>query len=171
MPEATQDHDQAETLKVEVIIPGHEPRTTTELFRRSRAQLLAECPWCAICGATAEESGHPLEAHHHPIERSLANMVDWGRFADDAKRGLWGDKAAAFDWSAFHPDQWETFVDDMTVNGLMLCKAHHTGGDEGIHALPFPLWIAQRYGREGYRFSAVEIIHHHDEADHAQKTA
>jgi hypothetical protein len=67
----------------------------------------------------------------------------------------------AFDWSAFdaEPDPYR-FVDDMTVNGLLLCKAHHTGTDEGIHAMPHPLWVAQRYAREGYRFSPTETIHH-----------
>ena len=23
-----------------------------------------------------------------------------------------------------------------------------------------PVWLAQRYGKEGYQFSAIEIIHH-----------
>jgi hypothetical protein len=29
-----------------------------------------------------------------------------------------------------------------------------------MHALPFPIWIAQKYGKEGYQFSATEVIHH-----------
>jgi predicted restriction endonuclease len=57
---------------------------------------------------------------------------------------------------------WTQFVDDMTVNGMLLCKAHHIGKDEGMHALPFPIWVAQKYGKEGYQFSAVEIIHHQE---------
>ncbi|UNJ99715.1 hypothetical protein [Ralstonia sp. RRA.1] len=54
------------------------------------------------------------------------------------------------------------FVDDMTVNGLLLCKQHHTGKDAGIHDMPFPLWIAQRYAIEGYQFTPNEVIHHAD---------
>ncbi|MFX8262654.1 hypothetical protein ABTL46_22620, partial [Acinetobacter baumannii] len=48
-----------------------------------------------------EESGHPLEAHHHPIERSLANLINWERVAAQAKAGECGARAAAFDWDGF----------------------------------------------------------------------
>lgn len=155
-----QQHVEKETLAVEVNIPGHDPRVTTELFRKSKLALIARDGGnCWICGCTEAEVG-PLEAHHYPIERSLANMVDWPRFIRDAKLGAWGPHAQAFDWDGFTPDQWETFVDDMTVNGLLLCKKHHTGKDEGIHAMPHPLWVVQRYALEGYKFSDVEVIHH-----------
>lgn len=161
MSDVTQTHEEQETLAVDVLLPGHAPRTTTALFVHSKILLLErEGARCFVCGATAASSGHPLEAHHHPIERSLANMIDWKRFASDCKRGEWGKYAQAFAWDAFDPDDPYSFVDDMTVNGLVLCKAHHTAKNEGIHDLPFPLWIAQKYGLEGYRFTSTEIIHH-----------
>lgn len=161
MSDVTQVHEERETLAVDVLLPGHEPRTTTSLFSHSKRALVErEGGRCFICGETAESSGHPLEAHHHPIERSLANMIDWGRFAADCRAGHWGPHAQAFDWSKFDSADPYTFVDDMTVNGLLICKAHHTGKNEGIHDLPFPLWIAQKYGLEGYRFTSTEIIHH-----------
>lgn len=165
-----QQHEETETLHVEVNIPGHDPRATTSLFRRTRQALIDRVgARCYVCGATAEASGHPLEAHHHPIERSLMNMIDWPRFAADARAGMWGPAAAAFDWNRFDPAHPESFVDDMTVNGLLLCKAHHTGQDEGMHTLPFPLFIAQRYGMAGYQFSRAEIIHHYEQEEgHAQ---
>ena len=47
----------------------------------------------------------------------------------------------------------------MSVNGLLLCKKHHTGKDEGIHDLPHPLWIWQKYAPEGCKMSDVEVIH------------
>jgi hypothetical protein len=154
-------HPEKETLVVEVNIPGHEPRVTTQLFHHTRQKLIdRENGRCWVCGRTAQESGHPLEAHHHPIERSLANMIDWDRFKADCLIGIWGNAARDFDWDRFDPSDPYTFVDDMTVNGELLCREHHTGRDEGKHDLPFPLWIAQRYGREGYRFSDIEIIHH-----------
>lgn len=56
------------------------------------------------------------------------------------------------------------FVDDMTVNGRLLGKQYHTGTDEGVHALPEPVWLAQKYMVEGYRFSDIEVIHHAQEA-------
>lgn len=157
----TQIHEEKETLVVEVNIPGHEARTTTTLFLHSKKTLIArEGGRCFICGGTAETTGHPLEAHHHPVERSLANMVDWALFMSECEAGMWGPHAQAFDWSKFDPADPYSFVDDMTVNGLLLCKAHHTGKDEGIHDMPYPLWIAQKYGQEGYQFSDVEVIHH-----------
>lgn len=157
----TQIHEEKETLVVEVNIPGHEARTTTTLFLHSKKTLITREGWrCFICGGTAETSGHPLEAHHHPVERSLANMIDWDLFRSECQAGMWGAHAQGFDWSKFDPADSYTFVDDMTVNGLLLCKAHHTGKDEGIHDMPYPLWIAQKYGQDGYQFSDVEVIHH-----------
>lgn len=157
-------HEQKETLVVDVNIPGHEERTTTPLFLHSKKALIArEGGRCFICGRTAEESGHPLEAHHHPVERSMSNMIDWDLFRSECQAGFWGAHAMSFDWSKFDPADPYSFVDDMTVNGLLLCKAHHTGKDEGIHDMPYPLWIAQKYGKEGYQFSPTEVIHHEKE--------
>lgn len=148
----TDTHEEKQTLTVDVNIPGHEPRKTTALFERTKRLLIErEGGRCYVCGRTAEEAGHPLEAHHHPVERSLANMIDWGLV-----KPLFPD----YDWSRFDEADPMSFVDDMTVNGLLLCKAHHTGKDEGIHALPYPLWVAQRLGKEGYQFSDLEVIHH-----------
>jgi hypothetical protein len=155
----TQAHTERESLSVEVNIPEHEDRKTTALFARTRKLLIErEGGRCYICNATAEQSGHPLEAHHHPIERSLAEMIDWGRFKLDAQSGFWGKHIQAFEWDNF--TDWVQFVDDMTVNGMLVCKAHHIGKDEGLHTMPFPLWIAQKYAKEGYAFSSLEVIHH-----------
>lgn len=154
-------HEEVETLKVDVNIPGHEPRTTTALFTHSKKRLIdRDGGRCYVCQCTAEESGHPLEAHHHPIERSFANMIDWTLFRIDCEAGMWGPHAQAFNWDSFSPDDPYLFVDDMMVNGMLLCKAHHTGKDEGIHDLPGPIWLAQKYGKEGYQFSTIEVIHH-----------
>lgn len=150
----TEDHEHKMTYEVEVNIPGHEDRVTTSLFTRTRKVLLeSKGARCFICNRTAEEAGHPLEAHHHPIERSLANMVDWDLVKLDFPH---------FDWSKFDPANPYTFVDDMTVNGLILCKDHHIGKNEGIHMMPYPLWIIQRYGKEGYQYTEEYQIHHAD---------
>jgi hypothetical protein len=151
-------HAEKATLEVSVNIPGHDPRTATPLFRRSRLHLLArEGGRCWVCGCTAEQSGHPIEAHHYPIERCFAGMIDWSSGARIRK------DFPHFAWGSFDESDPILFVDDMNVNGRLLCKAHHTGKDEGVHALPEPVWLAQRYGKEGYRFSDVEIIHHAQE--------
>lgn len=159
MSAVTQDHEQRESLAIDVIVPGHEPRKTTALFERTRKALIArEGGRCWVCGQTQAETGHPPEAHHHPLERAFAEMVDWS--AGSAIR----QQFPHFDWAAFDadpsPERIYRFVDDMTVNGLLLCPQHHTGVDAGIHRLPYPDFLAQKYGREGYRFSPTEVIHH-----------
>ena len=135
-------HDSKETLTVDVFIPGHEERTTTSLFHRTRLQLIERDKVCYVCGRSPEEAG-PLEAHHHPIERSFANMIDWLLVSRDFPGLGSADK-----------------IDNMLLNGMLLCKDHHTHNNEGIHSMPYPIWIAQRYGKEGYKFSDIEIIHH-----------
>lgn len=156
MTHVTEVHEEKNTLAVDVFIPGHEPRgSATALFTRTRKHLLErDGGRCWVCGCTAEESGHPIEAHHYPIERSFAEMVDWSEGSQIRK------DFPGFGWGSFDESNPYSFVDDMNVNGRLLCKSHHIGKDEGVHALPEPVWLAQRYGREGYQFSAVEIIHH-----------
>lgn len=151
-------HAEKETLSVEVNIPAHAERTATALFIKSRKHLLErEGGRCFICNQTEAETGHPIEAHHYPIERSLAEMINWSEGAQIRK------DFPSFAWGSFDEKDPYFFVDDMNVNGLLLCKGHHIGKDEGIHDMPHPLWIAQRYGKEGYQFSGVEIIHRDQE--------
>jgi len=157
----TETHEVKETLVVEVNVPGHDARVATSLFKRTKKLLIErDGERCYVCNRTPEQSGHPLESHHHPIERSMANMIDWTLFMKDAKAGKSGPHAQAFDWDKFDPNDPMTFVDDQTVNGILLCKDHHTGMNQGIHDMPYPLWIAQKYGKEGYVFSDHEVIHH-----------
>jgi hypothetical protein len=155
----TEVHEEKNTMQVCVNIPGHAPRTATALFAKSRLHLLErDGGRCWVCGCTAAETGHPIEAHHYPIERSFAEMIDWST-GSQIRRDF-----PNFGWGSFDEADPYTFVDDMNVNGRLLCKAHHIGHDEGVHALPEPVFLAQRYGREGYQFSTIEIIHHHQEA-------
>lgn len=163
-------HDLKETLTVDVNIPGHDPRSATPLFEHTRKLLLERDGACWVCGAKEGEQG-PLEAHHHPIERCFADMIDWNLVKQDALAGELGltqkqrDAAKAFDWEGFMnkiPLDPYVFVDNMLVNGVLLDKAHHILTDEGIHALPFPTFLASKYGKSGYVFSKVEVIHHGD---------
>lgn len=159
MAKVEQDHELSETLTVDVITPGHEPRKTTELFRKSKDELKASQhpPCCWICGRTEAELGAPLEAHHDGIERSFAEgEIDWERVKADFPN---------HDWSTFDAADPYTFVDDMSPNGqgLLLCKEHHTGKDTGIHNIPFPLWRLQRYLKDGAKWSPNIVIHHDPE--------
>ncbi len=176
MTAVTQDHEQRETLDVDYNIPGHDARgAASALFTRTRKVLIErEGGKCWLSGLTAAELG-PLEAHHYPIERCFAEGFDWPRFSNDCKFGLWGPHAQAFGWDAFFagavpdasgrlmPIDPYLFVDDMTVNGRLLGKQYHTGKDEGVHMLPEPIWLAQKYMVEGYQFSGAEVIHHAQE--------
>ncbi len=147
-----QQHEEKETLTVEVNIPGHDPRTETSLFERTRKALIERDGGCWICGRTALESGAPLEAHHFGIERSFAEApIDWDKVKADFPR---------FDWQSFDPANPYVFVDDMVSQGLLLCAEHHRGKDAGIHAIPWPLFIMQRYLKDGYKFSDLEVIEH-----------
>lgn len=157
----TAAHEEKETLSVEVEIPEHADRgAATPLFTRTKKILVERVGGrCFVCDGNEAEVG-PLQAHHYPIERSLATAWDWPRFIADCKAGRWGVYCQAFHWEGFEPSSNPyQFVDDMSVNGLLLCEKHHIGKDEGIHTLPHPLWIFQKYAAEGYKMSDIEIIH------------
>lgn len=143
-------HVEKETLSVEVNLPTHDQRGNgSPLFERTRKQLIARDEGCFICGSKSQ-----LEAHHSPVEWSFALAVDFG------PESIIRKDFPLFDWATFDSADPYTFVDDMTVNGKLLCKTHHVGKDCGIHALPHPIWVIQRYIKEGYQFSDIEIIHH-----------
>lgn len=153
MSDVAEIHELKETLSVDIEVPGHDPRVTTPLFTKSRLHLIERDKCCWICGAPHSKAA-PLQAHHFPVERSMAEMINWSEGSIIRK------DFPSFGWGSFDEANPYTFVDDMNVNGLLLCEAHHIGKDEGIHDLPHPLWVAQRYGKDGYKFSGFEIIHH-----------
>ena len=163
----TDTHEEKETLVVDVLLPGHEARgSASALFIRTKKALAArDGNRCWMSGQTPEEAG-PLEAHHFPIERSTAMGIDWALVRADCDAGEFGltkgqrQAANAFDWTDFDPADPYSFVDNMLVTGVLLAKRFHTAKDSGIHAMPHPLWIFQKYAREGYQFSASEVIHH-----------
>jgi hypothetical protein len=149
----TQAHELKQTLTVDVLTPAHEARTTTRLFELSKRQLMKreDPPRCWICRRTADEVG-PLEAHHAGIERSFAEgEIDWEIVKQDFPH---------YDWTHFDPANPYSFVDDMEAQGILLCKVHHTGKGTGIHTLPYPLFVLQRYLKDGVQFTPAEVIHH-----------
>ncbi len=148
----TETHEEKETLVIDVELPGHDPRKASALFERTRKQLLQKTDRCWICGRTAEEAGHPLEAHHTGIEFSFMTApIDWKRVAEDFP---------TFDWHNFDESKPGDFVDNMLAQGLILCKDHHTHPETGIHTVPWPLFVMQRYLKDGYKFNDLEVIHH-----------
>ena len=163
MSDDTAAHVEKATDQWDVIIAEHKPRgSATALFEKTRNALeLQEGGRCWLSGMTAEESGHPLEAHHYPVERCFAEagMVDWDLFKKQALAGDYGPRVQSFDWANFDPANWETFVDDMRYNGRLLAKQHHIMVDTGIHNIPHPIWLAQRFVKDGVQYNHLEKIH------------
>jgi hypothetical protein len=56
----------------------------------------------------------------------------------------------AFNWDevAENPD---IFVDS-PQNMIVLCKTHHISAKKGIHNVPFPNWVLQKYPKQGFEF-------------------
>ena len=69
----TAAHEEKETLSVEVEIPEHADRgAATPPFLRTKKILMERVGGrCYVCNGAEAEVG-PLQAHHCPVERSLA---------------------------------------------------------------------------------------------------
>ena len=150
-------------IKYNVYIPAHNEREDTSLYIKTRKLLIVRDKTCFMCQRNASQCASPLEAHHHPIMRSMTNMVDWDRFIKQAQAGAWGTNIQKFNWDKFNKNEPYTFVDNMLFNGMLLCKDHHRGVNTGIHVLPYPLFIAQAFAKEGYKFSDNVVIDHGDD--------
>jgi hypothetical protein len=157
----TQVHKESATITYSVNLPGHEERTATATFERTRKQLIErEGDRCWICGRTSAEVGKAHEGHHSPLEWCITDAVDWNIVKAICAAGEWGntnaqrEAAKAFDWSTFDETHPETFVDNMLVNGWLLCKEHHVGKGTGVHWFVHPLWVAQRFVKDGFTFVA-----------------
>lgn len=157
----TDAHEEKKTLTVVYNVEAHADRRETALYENSREKLFKHTPVvifqndpgrCFICQRTQEEVGAPLQSHHFGIERCFAEApILW----DLVKRDF-----PSFPWRDFNEKNPYTFVDDMSAQGLLLCEEHHIGKDTGIHNVPFPLWIMQRYLAPGYKLSDFEIVEH-----------
>ncbi len=130
-------HSRNRTVRVREWYPAHAPRRDDPhyaAFRRVRLRLaLAGKLVCWRCGATGA-AGAPIELHHAYVEWALQNGIDVARLA------------------ALHPEfditDRESFLAWVNSEGnlLPLCVRCHRG-EEAIHALPYPTWLAGRYFR------------------------
>ena len=131
------EHEVKETLTVDIFYPDHPPRVESQTFRKTKHHLIniMDTP-CWVCGTKEKR-----EVHHFNAEWADSDAVDW-----DKMRLLHPD----FPWSTFeHP---EDFIDS-EYNMMVLCEAHHRGKDEGIHMLPYPIWIIQRECLHDFEFA------------------
>ena len=132
--------------------PFHEKRIESSIYRKSRKEMI-HLP-CFICGKFKGDDDTSVEAHHFYIEKSASNAIDWikfGIFANNLYNFQTGEKIGdKFIWEEVRKNP-EIFVDSK-YNMIILCKEHHTSGKFGIHHVPFPEWILQRFPVEGFKF-------------------
>lgn len=76
--------------------------------------------------------------HHFHVEWAMTEGVDW-----DMMRKL----HPGFDWASFKEPV--DFVDS-PYNMMVLCEKHHRDEAHGIHSLPYPVWIMQKYKKQDY---------------------
>lgn len=130
-------HDQKITLHIVEHYPSHEPRAGDPHYHffnaaRARLQKLGKL----TCWVGNHECAGQIELHHDKVEFALANGVDVARFAKlYPEFGIIGD---------------DDFLRAIESEGNLtpLCKRHHTG-NLGIHCLPYPVWLPQRFYRLG----------------------
>jgi hypothetical protein len=145
------EFDEMVKYKHKTHFPKHEPRKVSPIYRRTHLNM-KHMP-CFICGKTNKKDNIHVETHHFYIEKAGENAIDWkvfGEFADKCYNIQTGESLAQFDWSvvATNPD---LFVDS-EQNMIILCKQHHTSGKYGIHHVPFPDWILQKFPKDGFQF-------------------
>lgn len=135
--------------------PTHEKRVDSAIYKKTHHELchVRDFP-CFICGKTHHKNGISLETHHFYCEKAAENAIDWhefGKFAQTCYNIQTGECIGdKFDWTevAKNPD---IFVDS-PYNMIVLCKEHHISGNKGIHHVPFPDWILQKYPLHDFQF-------------------
>jgi hypothetical protein len=130
-----------------VYYPPHAPRKNSNIYNKTHAQMKTQP--CFVCGRTNADGIH-VETHHYYCAKAFQNAYDWKKFGQFAQtcytpQGL--RLGPLFDWDEVAADP-DMFVDS-PHNMIVLCKEHHTSGGKGIHHVPFPDWIAQKFAKEG----------------------
>lgn len=132
--------------------PVHEKRTETSIYRKTRKEM-SHLP-CFICGRMKGDNNTSLETHHFYIEKAATNAIDWekfGVFAKNTHHIQTGENIGEkMDWKKVESNP-DLFVDSRH-NMIVLCKQHHTSGNTGIHHVPFPDWISQKFAVDGFQF-------------------
>lgn len=139
-------HEIKRALYEDYSVPAHEPRTASNLYTQTHHDLVyVQDESCFICGIRKSTGGN-METHHWHLEWSLANGADWGTImAAHPDFPAW-DKINAADPATYHQ-----FVDH-PYNMLILCDVHHRAKLHGIHAIEYPIWVAQKYMRADFVF-------------------
>jgi len=141
MNEVKNEHEVKSTDSWDEYYPDHVQRTESSLFRKTKHHLVhvLDTP-CYICGTKENR-----ESHHKFIEWAFANAVDWDKVKEDHPD---------FDWSTFKSA--EDFVDS-EYNALILCSKHHRAPNHGVHHMPYPNWLIQKYVRDDFILTPDQI--------------
>lgn len=130
--------------------PKHDIRKVSPVFRKTRHQLInIDMVKCFICNTDKQ-----LEAHHFYCEKFAVNAINWDAFKLFASVTYNMQTGARLDTNI----NWELVKEnpnlfvDSTNNMIVLCKLHHTSGRFGIHHVPFPDWILQRFAKNDFKF-------------------
>lgn len=109
---------------------------------------------CFICGKTNKKHGIDIEIHPFYCEKAGQTAIDWFAFGEFAKTCFniqTGENIGThFDWSEVSKNP-DLFVDSH-YNMIALCNLHHTSVNRGIHHVPFPDWILQKWSKSGFDF-------------------
>jgi len=152
-------HEIKKKMVEDYYVPGHEPRTASNVFHASHDQLIkdGDSP-CFICGvkkSTLDDltqnlhGSKQMELHHWIIEWSLANATDFDKLKIAHPDFTDWDKVQAND-----PSTYKYFVDSV-YNGMVLCDVHHRATYRGIHAIEYSVWIAQKFIKSDFKFINV----------------
>ncbi len=164
------EHLDKRTLVEEVLVADHPPRKASAEFERNRAVLLLKDPRSAVCWVcgNAGSKAAPLEVHH---------LHEWSLWPSlDPVMVL--STLHCFDPYGYTEKQGAQPIDspDDIRNLLVLCSScelegrtvaggHHRGVDVGVHAITWPIWLAQRAVKAGA--SLTEVITRAKAADPA----
>ena len=133
----TDAHIQTTTIHIVECVPAHEPRESDphyKVFNRTRdrlkAQGLLKC-WIGNADCAGE-----IELHHDKVEFSLQNGVDITLF-----EGAFPEFVGKTD------DEFRDWIEG-EGNLLPLCRLHHIG-IQGVHVIPYPIWLPQKFWKAG----------------------
>jgi hypothetical protein len=142
----TAAHTENLHLTLAVAVPSHEPRESDShyhIFNETRRRL--EKLGALKCWIGNADCQGAIELHHDKAEFSLIADIDPAKFGEAYGAHFASD---------------EDFLNYVEGEGnlLALCVFHHRSIG-GIHSLPYPFWVVQKYLKEGVAAPARVVEH------------
>ena len=155
-------HGEKHTITELIKYPDHELRTESAQFRKNKRLMVRQLDLpCWVC-----QSRDHREVHHIH-EWSLWAALDPERVLDTLHVfDPYGYTHEIGDKPIESPDDIRNLLvlcGHCEIDGVSVPGGHHRGSDAGVHALTFPIWVAQRAVKPG--LSITQGIQHAKEAD------